>query len=127
MLAGDCSSYTAMQQLLHQQVPCSCLILFSLPCNLHACRLQEALDAVPRVLCLTEARLFHLVNLLCTETAAAFQAARLSLPPWRQTPAVMDKWLSEKHHDVVVDAESSLQALEQELEQALEQAQQATA
>jgi uncharacterized protein (TIGR01615 family) len=81
-------------------------------------RLQEALDAVPRVLCLAEARLFHLVDLLCTETAAAFKAARLSLPPWRHTPAVMDKWLSEKHHDLVVDADSSPQALEKALQAA---------
>lgn len=79
------------------------------------CRLQEALEALPRVLCLSEGRLFHLVDLLCTESAAAFKAAKLSLPPWRDTNAVMEKWTapSERCVDVVVEADSSPQALEQ--------------
>jgi hypothetical protein len=71
------------------------------------------------VLCLAEARLFHLVDLLCTETAAAFKEARLSLPPWRSTPSVMDKWLSERFQDVAVDADSSPQALEQAIQAAM--------
>jgi uncharacterized protein (TIGR01615 family) len=78
-----------------------------------SCRLQEALEALPRVLCLAEARLFHLVDLLCSETATAFKHAKLSLPPWRHTPAVMDKWLSTNYHDVVVEADSLPQSLEQ--------------
>lgn len=64
------------------------------------------------MLCLAEARLFHLVDLLCSETATAFKQAKLSLPPWRHTPAVMDKWLSTNYHDVVVEADSLPQALE---------------
>jgi hypothetical protein len=84
------------------------------------CRLQEALEALPRVLCLAEGRLFHLVDLLSTESAAAFQAAKLSLPPWRHTNAVMDKWTAHNDRcvDVVVEADSSPQALEQALQAA---------
>lgn len=87
--------------------------------------MQEALDALPRVLCLAEGRLFHLVDLLTTESAAAFKAARLSLPPWRHTNAVMEKWTapSERCLDVVVEADSSPQALQAAvLEQALQAA-----
>lgn len=70
------------------------------------------------MLCLAEARLFHLVDMLCTETATAFKQAKLSLPPWRHTPPVMQKWLSTQHHDVVVEADSSPQALEQAIHSA---------
>lgn len=88
-------------------------------CSVH-CRLQEALEALPRVLCLAEARLFHLVDLLCTETAAAFKEARLSLPPWRHTAAVMDKWTapSERYLDVAVDADADEWQLEQAVQAA---------
>ena len=49
---------------------------------------------------------------MCGETAAAFKDCKLSLPPWRHTAAVMDKWLSVKYQDVVVDADSTPDALE---------------
>lgn len=82
-------------------------------CSHPACRLQEGLEALPRVLCLAEARLFHLVDMLCSEVVAAFQQAKLSLPPWRSTPMVMDKWLGTQFHDFAVEADSSPQELEQ--------------
>ncbi len=88
-------------------------------CCVLSCRLQEGLEALPRVLCLAEARLFHLVDLLCSETATAFKHAKLSLPPWRHTPAVMDKWLSTSYQDVAVEADSSPQALEQAISSAV--------
>lgn len=68
------------------------------------------------MLCLAEARLWHVVELLCSESAAAFKEADLSLPPWRSTSAVMDKWLSGRFQDVVVDADSSLEKLQQAVE-----------
>lgn len=86
-------------------------------CCCCCCRFTSTLDALPRVLCLAESRLWHLVQLLCTETTAAFKESGLSLPPWRATSAVMDKWLSVRFHDTVVDADTSPQDLERAVHQ----------
>lgn len=79
------------------------------------CRYQSVLDALPRVLCLAEHRLWHLLELLSTELATAFKDMRLSLPPWRQAAAIHEKFLSLNHTDVVVDAESSIEVLQQSI------------
>jgi uncharacterized protein (TIGR01615 family) len=74
-------------------------------------RFEGVLEALPRVLCLAEPRLWHLLQLLSREVATAFKDARLSLPPWRQPGAVHDMWLSLHPADVSVEADASIEAV----------------
>lgn len=44
----------------------------------------------------TSGRLVPLVQLLCEEMGAAFDAQAFTCPPWRQAKAMLSKWLPTK-------------------------------
>lgn len=51
-------------------------------------------------------RLIPLVQCLCAEMAASFEAEGLTLPPWRRAQAMLSKWLPQRSRDVCFNSSS---------------------
>lgn len=64
---------------------------------------EELMRQLPGEFVGTAARLVPLVQLLCEEMSAAFEARAMTCPPWRQAKAMLSKWLPTK----VLDKEVS--------------------
>ncbi len=57
---------------------------------------EELMRLLPAEYVGTSARLVPLVQLLCEEMGAAFEARAMTCPPWRQAKAMLSKWLPTK-------------------------------
>ena len=55
-------------------------------------RYNRILNTAPMEVVATSDRLCHIVEIICEEMAAAFSETERSLPPWRQTAAMLSKW-----------------------------------
>ncbi|EIE20451.1 hypothetical protein COCSUDRAFT_57601 [Coccomyxa subellipsoidea C-169] len=65
---------------------------------------EELMRLLPAEYVGTSARLVPLVQLLCEEMGAAFEARAMTCPPWRQAKAMLSKWLPTKVRDVGVSS-----------------------
>lgn len=57
---------------------------------------QELMRQLPSEFVGMASRLVPLVQLLCEEMGAAFDARFMTCPPWRQAKAMLSKWLPTK-------------------------------
>lgn len=55
----------------------------------------------------TASRLVPLVQCLCAEMAASFEAMGLTLPPWRRAQSMLSKWLPSRSRDLCFNDNSS--------------------
>jgi uncharacterized protein (TIGR01615 family) len=62
------------------------------------------LDLLPAEFVGTSSRLVPLVQNLCAEMVASFEANALTLPPWRRAQSMLTKWLPSRSRDVPVSA-----------------------
>lgn len=62
------------------------------------------LDLLPDEFVGTSSRLVPLVQSLCAEMVASFEANGLTLPPWRRAQSMLTKWLPSRSHDVNISA-----------------------
>eukprot|EP00798_Chlamydomonas_sp_ICE-L_P013898 gene13898-19825_t len=62
-------------------------------------RYEAVLDAVPPCLIISQDNISRLVNFLCAELTASFQAIDAVVPPWRQSAGMLSKWLPRKSLD----------------------------
>ena len=60
---------------------------------------QQVLDCLPEVFIGSALRLAPLVDIMCTEMAAAFKDQGVTCPPWRQPRSMLSKWLPAKPQD----------------------------
>ncbi|KAK9917886.1 hypothetical protein WJX75_009279 [Coccomyxa subellipsoidea] len=65
---------------------------------------EELMRLLPEEYVGTSGRLVPLVQLLCEEMGAAFDAQAFTCPPWRQAKAMLSKWLPTKVKDVDVSS-----------------------
>jgi uncharacterized protein (TIGR01615 family) len=66
------------------------------------------LELVPLEFVGTASRLIPLVQCLCAEMVASFEAKGLTLPPWRRAQSMLSKWLPTKSRDKAFGNSSSL-------------------
>lgn len=57
---------------------------------------EELMRLLPAEFVGTPSRLVPLVQLLCEEMCAAFDAHNMTCPPWRQAKSMLSKWLPTK-------------------------------
>lgn len=62
------------------------------------------LDLLPTEFVGTSSRLVPLVQNLCAEMVASFEANGLTLPPWRRSQSMLTKWLPSRSRDVCISA-----------------------
>lgn len=67
------------------------------------------LELVPAEFVGTSSRLIPLVQTLCAEMVASFEANGLTLPPWRRSQSMLTKWLPSRSRDVCM-SRSTIQA-----------------
>jgi uncharacterized protein (TIGR01615 family) len=63
---------------------------------------EALLELVPLEFVGTASRLIPLVQCLCAEMVASFEANGLTLPPWRRAQSMLSKWLPTKSRDTAV-------------------------
>jgi len=64
------------------------------------------LDLLPTEFVGTSSRLVPLVQCLCAEMVASFEANGLTLPPWRRSQSMLTKWLPSRSRDVCMSTNS---------------------
>jgi uncharacterized protein (TIGR01615 family) len=62
------------------------------------------LELLPTEFVGTSSRLVPLVQNLCSEMVASFEANGLTLPPWRRSQSMLTKWLPSRSRDVCISA-----------------------
>eukprot|EP00878_Enallax_costatus_P002300 GHUV01002475.1.p1 GENE.GHUV01002475.1~~GHUV01002475.1.p1 ORF type:complete len:344 (+),score=116.81 GHUV01002475.1:340-1371(+) len=68
---------------------------------------RAVLNMVPQEFVGTASRLVPLVQLLCAEMAASFEAMSLTLPPWRRAQSMLSKWLPSRSRDISISTTGS--------------------
>lgn len=83
----------------HQEVIVDCHFKDQFKIGQHTLQYQQTLNCLPEVFVGSALRLAPLVDLMCTEMAAAFKEQGVTCPPWRQPRSVISKWLPSKSQD----------------------------
>lgn len=68
------------------------------------------LELLPTEFVGTSSRLVPLVQNLCAEMVASFEANGLTLPPWRRSQSMLTKWLPSRSRDVCISAGAAINA-----------------
>jgi hypothetical protein len=70
-------------------------------------RYGKLLECVPDVLVATEDTCHAVLQLLCAEMQQCFACQGQFMPPWRELPSLLSKWIPQRFNDVSVLEEIS--------------------